>query len=437
MATLTELLAEIRQLLKTLSDKFGELSENIANLKQIESGDSADTAVFSPFEEEGIIDGMDDTQSLEPPPADETVGMTEEETKADESDEPKTSEMEAVSDEDAPPAKEEEAQKPPAQAGALPLLEKLSRLDEIVKKKKLEISSKDLAFIPKSTEVYASLSDKERVGAKGARIVLDCINFLDTLAYKYAGDYYSPLREAVGALTKSLSEFVQREAGYHVFPLEEKTRQEIEAVVPDYASAVQEKNACNSSPAGTIVAVRRRGAVLDGNVVRKAQILLSAGEQMEAGKVLEAALNAVSGLKAASDRSAEMKLKAMSSLIEWCEKLHGSSEDHALTVTRYALNLLHTLEHPIGVRDEMFPGQTKKIKRVNERILELLRSAGLNEIIVSVGGTFNETYDPSKYERKKVASEKPEGTIIGILRRGFLDRNGIPIQKAVIAVSGK
>ena len=62
---------------------------------------------------------------------------------------------------------------------------------------------------------------------------------------------------------------------------------------------------------------------------------------------------------------------------------------------------------------------------------------GLSEIIVSVGGMFDESYDPSKYERKKVDSAKPEGTILGVLRRGFLDKNGIPIQKAVVAVSGR
>lgn len=453
MATLVELLDEIRQLLTALSSRFDELAQEIAGL---ESSDSdPETRDFQLPSEPEPVESTDDTQSLEPPPLDEVPQALsyevatppenpDEDTKTVEADEPKTSEMKAVAREGASmetaeiKADEEILAPPPTAAGALPLLEKLARLQEIVTKKELEVSAKDFAFVPKSTEVYASLSGEGRVGPKGARIVLDCINFLDSIDYKYVGDYYSSLREAVAALTRSLSEFLQREVGYKIFPLGQETRGEIEAVVPDYSAAVQEKQTYSSAPAGTVVAVRRRGAILDNNVVRKAQLLVSSGEQTKVSSLLEAGLNAVSSLKASSERSAEMKLKGMGSIIEWRDKLSGASEDHAMTVVRYAMNLLHTLENPTGVASgEIFPGQTQKLKKVNDRMVSLLRSAGLSEIIVSVGGVFDESYDPSKYERKKVASDKPEGAILGVLRRGFLDRNGIPVQKAVVAVSGK
>ena len=178
--------------------------------------------------------------------------------------------------------------------------------------------------------------------------------------------------------------------------------------------------------------------MLGGDVVRKAQILTSCGEESEVDNILQTALDAVSSLKANNERAADMKLKAVGSINEWREKLYGSSEEHALTVVRYALNLLYTLENPVGTSSaEMFPEQGQKLKKINSRIVSLLKSNGLSEILVSVGGTFDESYDPSKYERKKVSSDKPDGTIVGVFRKGFLDRNGIPVQKAVIAVSGK
>ncbi len=439
MANLAQLLKEIKELLRNLSDRFDELAGSISELEPQESASEFDTSAYSSDEVSNAVESLDDTQSLEPPPPDEM--MIESDADADE---PKTSEMKAVSDEDAPEERDEReetqslAPPPGGKLGALPVLEKLSRLQEIVDKKKLEVSPKDFAFIPKSTEVYKSMSEEDRVGSKGARIVLDCINFLDTIAYKYVGEYYSALHKAVEALTASLAEFLLSEVGYKVFPLREKTRDEIKETVADYSGSIQEKQAYSSKPEGAVLAIRRRGAVLGGDVVRKAQILTSCGQESEIDGILQAGLNAVSALKANSERAADMKLKAIASITEWREKLYGSNEDHALTIARYALNLLYTLENPVGASaNEMFPEQGQKLRKINDRIVSLLRSNGLSEILVSLGGTFDESYDPSKYERKKVASDKPDGTIVGVFRKGFLDRNGIPVQKAVVAVSGK
>lgn len=411
MATAPELLSEIRRLLRALSDRVEELA---AQLEPLGQGRNSG--------------GMAQMQSLEPPPAEPFEGIEEREAESlpSDADEPKTSETRALAEEE-----------PTEEAGALGLLEELNRLQETVHKHKLEVSPKDFAFIPKSTEVYAALSKEERVGTKGARIVLDCVNFLDTIAYKYVGVHYAPLGDATAALTQSLAEFLYSETGYKVFPLDEKDRSEIEDVAPDYSAAVQEKHAYSKLPSGSILAVRRRGAMLGSDVVRKAQILTSSGEQSEVDRVLEDALNVVSSLRGDSDRAVEMKLKAMSSLTEWREKLYGSSADHELTVARYALNLLHTLETGGDAQSpELFSGPFQKLKKINNRIVSILRAGGLSEILISIGGMFDESYDPSKYERKKVPSDKPPGTIVKLLRKGFLDRNGIPIQKAVVAVSG-
>ncbi len=444
MASVEELLKEIQQLLETLSGRFSDLADSISEFRESTPAGDVESLEYPPEEESESVDSMDDTQSLEPPPLEEMFEDIQEAAGTD-SGEYKTSEMKAVSQEtkkenmeESLAVKEKQPEVLPDVEGALPILSKLARLQEIMEKKGLEVSAKDFAFIPKSTEVYASLSEEDRIGSKGARIVLDCINFLDTISYKYIGEYYAPLQNAVAALVRSLAEFLQSEMGYRVFPLGETSRAEIEQGVPDYTAAVQEKKSYSSAPADAILAIRRRGATLNNDIVRKAQILVSSGERSEVDEILETATGAVASLKAGSERAAEMKLKAIGSLTEWREKLYGTTGDHALTVARYALNLLHTLENPRGLKSgEVFSGQTQRLKKINGRIISILKDGGLSEILVSVGGTFDESYDPSKYERKKVSSDKPEGTILGLLRRGFLDRNGIPIQKAVVAVSSK
>jgi hypothetical protein len=48
---------------------------------------------------------------------------------------------------------------------------------------------------------------------------------------------------------------------------------------------------------------------------------------------------------------------------------------------------------------------------------------------------FDDSFSPAKYERKRVPSDRPAGTILRVAQRGFLDPQGTAIQKAVVEVS--
>lgn len=76
-----------------------------------------------------------------------------------------------------------------------------------------------------------------------------------------------------------------------------------------------------------------------------------------------------------------------------------------------------------------------KLEKIRLRLLALIEKSGYAEIIVTNGALFGEEWSPSKYERKQVSSGSPQGTIIGVDRRGFLDKNGVCIQKAIVLVS--
>ena len=70
-----------------------------------------------------------------------------------------------------------------------------------------------------------------------------------------------------------------------------------------------------------------------------------------------------------------------------------------------------------------------------KKLLTYLKKHGYSEIMVVVGEMFDESYSPSKYDRRKIASGEPAGKIIKLIRRGFLDKNAVPVQKAVVGIS--
>jgi hypothetical protein len=122
------------------------------------------------------------------------------------------------------------------------------------------------------------------------------------------------------------------------------------------------------------------------------------------------------------------------SLLGWEEKLFGAPAEYLLTVARYALNLIYSLKD--APQDRLFHGQTAQLERIANRLTDHLKKSGLSEVIVSIGSLFDESYDPSKYERRRVPGKKSPGVITAVIRPGFLDKNGVPVQKAIVAVSG-
>jgi hypothetical protein len=285
----------------------------------------------------------------------------------------------------------------------------------------LPVDPKDVAFIDKVETVLAGLGEEERSGPKGGRVLFDCLRFLDVLRVNYDLPPYAEVGKRIFEVATGLLTSLENERGFEIFPrpLEEHVSA-VQGRIKAYAKAVAEHKIYSSRPEGTIVGVLQRGALLSGKPLAGAKILVSRGEEHPLNKLGRKTLGT---LLHAAPRIGEGGFKAATEVRKLLLRF-GSGQDEEAVTARYVLNAVH--EHDKG-------GVFKKLVK---ELLEHMRSLGYVEIIATVGKVFDESYSPSKYDRRKVRSSEPAGTIVAVLRRGFLDRSGVPVQKALVAVSG-
>ena len=110
-------------------------------------------------------------------------------------------------------------------------------------------------------------------------------------------------------------------------------------------------------------------------------------------------------------------------LSRWIEELSDGDEHSESNTARHALNLVHA-RNSSGVH-------TKPLKW----LLAFLKQHGVFEIPVAVGVRFDSSFSPNKFDRRMERSKKPEGTILSVMTPGLVDRQGLALQKAVLAVS--
>lgn len=72
---------------------------------------------------------------------------------------------------------------------------------------------------------------------------------------------------------------------------------------------------------------------------------------------------------------------------------------------------------------------------VRKRLLGALEMRGVKLMLTPVGSVFNSSHSPAMYDTTPVVSKAPARTIVAVLRPGFLDSDGRPIQKALLALS--
>ncbi|MFH1377391.1 MAG: hypothetical protein ABIH86_01395 [Planctomycetota bacterium] len=79
--------------------------------------------------------------------------------------------------------------------------------------------------------------------------------------------------------------------------------------------------------------------------------------------------------------------------------------------------------------------EASNVSKTLKAVKELLQTRGFKELFVGIGEDFGDNYSPTKYERKKVPSSAPLNQIVRVIQPGFMNSSGIPVQKAVVAVS--
>jgi hypothetical protein len=102
----------------------------------------------------------------------------------------------------------------------------------------------------------------------------------------------------------------------------------------------------------------------------------------------------------------------------------GSRADREATALRYVVNVLVPLN-----RDGSLDAAVT-------RLCADLKERGVSQIPVRLGVPFDESFGTGKFERRTIPSEKALGVVAALLQMGFVNRDGVPVQKAIVGVSG-
>jgi hypothetical protein len=109
---------------------------------------------------------------------------------------------------------------------------------------------------------------------------------------------------------------------------------------------------------------------------------------------------------------------ALDSLMKLWPQFVGADGAKELTLLRYAANAVQPVDPALA-----------------DPLARLLGQRGVAETRVQVGGLFDDSYPPSRFERRRLRSAEPRNTILSVLQRGFVGPDGVALQPAVVAVS--
>jgi len=217
------------------------------------------------------------------------------------------------------------------------------------------------------------------------------------------------LSSAVSALAK----------GYTILWKKEQVEKECFQPVPVYAN----------EPEAAAVAVVEPAVKKDEHCVKVGRVALSVGKNHKVSEVVTAAIRALSSVSPPNSEASRDIYSFLRHFHSWWlgmpKALKPEHEQARLRDVLNALDLL-TWRYKIG---------SSTIKACVQNILSTLKDMGFKEIYVPSGRKFDETLSPNKFEREFVKSDAPPGTIVGVIRRGFVDASGTAVQKALVAVS--
>lgn len=309
-----------------------------------------------------------------------------------------------------------------SQSPEVSLAKTFAEIANLIERNHLVVDPQDYKFATKAAEILSSLPEAERSGEKGARLLVDCVRFLDALERDHPARGYEILAEAARATSARIADFLESSRGI-VF-------------VPDPragASSLEEARAVPGAklvpfpsrlPKGQPLWLLKRG-VRVGERFDPPELAVSAGE---ASAVLELVQGVSEALLEPREQTVETR-KARAAAFKAIRykllpQLIGADEDKEATILRYVANAMQplnedgSLSNPIG------------------RILSELQKRGFTQIPVRIGVPFDDSFSTSKFERRIVRSDKPKGTVVQLIQIGFLNRDRVVAQKAVVGVSG-
>jgi hypothetical protein len=332
-------------------------------------------------------------------------------------EEPDVQEQEVQAPEAEQPQAPAETEEPPAVA----LARDLAGIKSVIEQDNLVVDVQDYRFAEKAGELVENLGEDAR-GQKAARALFDCVRFMDVLDRDYSLPGYERLIETVGNLRRELARFMKESFGIEFIP--DPCVQD--SAGPSSLAGLQDARKHpfpSSKPAGEALALVKRGAKLHGGV-EAPEILVSTGSATPAFTLVRNLARALLAPAKLPPRLRQGRAAAAKEMRQkYLPQLANADEDRAATVLRYVANSLQAINKEDSLKDLM------------RAVLAALADLGFKAVPVRLGGTFDDSYSTSKYERKSVPSLQPKGTIVEVFQIGFVNRDGVPVQKATVGVS--
>ncbi|MCX7803587.1 MAG: hypothetical protein N3A38_00215 [Planctomycetota bacterium] len=303
----------------------------------------------------------------------------------------------------------------PGEAGMPPVFDRMAKLAEMVARDGLAIPDEHLAFARKAAAVWRKFCGTD----KTPRVIADLVGFLDRLDGIYGAlpgceDLRALARDLIGEVAGLMPD------GTELFPKPGETPDDMLASRPDLASHISLREQPSRLPKRAVLYIERRGIAVGGSILQDAVVVVSSGQPHPVReRLLDAAGKTMRG-KGAREARIEATAQILKLAGEYSGTGGGLPEDVAL---RLALNAVDAASEGGDLDDAAAP------------LADRLRELGFREIRVPIGEKFDERFGPSRYERRRVPSDRPAGTIVRVIQRGFLNPDGAVVQKAIVGVS--
>jgi|GEM_PF-3499894 hypothetical protein len=295
----------------------------------------------------------------------------------------------------------------------------LDSLKEVlVEADKAFLSADDIAPLKKAV----AASDKVKEDSEKGEFSLGISVLLVRLLYKCFGAPFSSLRQKANISLKAASEIISTVLNAELFYKEGIREEEV-------SEGIEKVMVYSARDKGEIVALLEPLIRREGKVFRKGKALVSAGEEHPIASLCEKSLEVVAALQPQDELSRTIRSELLDELRKRQALLYPLKQEHHTAQLRAILNPLDSA---------LFSGKFKNaelLKNAAELLVEELKKYGWRQIMVPIGSKFDDTFSPSKFERKFVKSDKPSGVIVGVIRRGFIDQTGVSPQKALLAIS--
>jgi len=291
-------------------------------------------------------------------------------------------------------------------------LASLKDLFEIILKKKLGLEDKLPIFITKASSFLDKVPDNEWKGETGCRFLCDFLQKLIQIHSKYIAPPFNDLRKKIDSQIQNITtELEQR--GIQVIP----TNSQITEVEKDLFDFVSE---CSAKPKASLLRIEKFSFKKDSSLITRGIVIISNGIHSKHFDFLRTVEQIIMLFR--ENYASESWSTNLKNIRKWLHDLSNGKANNASLYMRNTINLLAQMEGEI-------------VQRTIKDGIKILEDFKVLIIPVKIGNKFDESFSPKKFERRLMEGKGASGTVVKIISYGYMDDQGIVMQKAVVGVA--